>query len=68
MNKYNCNSSTGCFLKVDLKYPKELRELYYYYRLASDEIEIKKEMLCKYQLMIFDLCMCFLLGLSKVLM
>ena len=68
MNKYNYNSSTGCFLKVDLKYPKELRELYYDYRLASDEIEIKKEMLCKYQLMIFDLCMCFLLGLSKVLM
>ena len=42
-NKYNSNSSKGCFLEVDLKYPKELHELHNdYYPLAPDKIEIKK--------------------------
>ena len=47
-NKYNSNSSKGCFLEVDLKYPKELHELHNgYYPLAPDKIEIKKYMIKK---------------------
>ena len=54
MNKYTCNSSKSCVLEVDLEYPKELRELHNDHPLAPDKIEIKKEMLSKYQLMIFE--------------
>ena len=46
--------SKGCFLEVDLEYPKELSELHNNYPLASDKIEIKKETLSKYQLNIAD--------------
>ena len=28
VNKYTCNSSKGCALKVNLEYPKELKELH----------------------------------------
>ena len=52
LNKYTSNSSKGCFLKVDLEYPKELRELHNDYPLAPDKIEIKREMLSDYQLKI----------------
>ena len=45
LNKYNSNSSKGCTLEVDLEYLKELHELHNYYPLATDEIEIKREML-----------------------
>ena len=56
MNKYAINNSKGCVLEVDLKYPKELRELHNDYPLAPDKIEIKREMLFEYQLKIADLC------------
>ena len=56
MNKYTSNSSKGCVLKVDLEYPKELRELHSDYPLAPDKIEIKREILSGYQLKIADLC------------
>ena len=55
MTKYTCNSSKGCVLKLDLEYPKASRELHNEYQLVPDKIEIKKEV-CKYQLMICDLC------------
>ena len=45
----------GCVVEVDLKYPKELRELHNDYPLAPDKIEIKREMLSEYQLKIADL-------------
>ena len=44
LNKYNSNSSKGCVFEVDLEYLKELRKLHDDYPLASDKIEIKKEM------------------------
>ena len=53
-NKYSSNSSKGCVLEVDFKYPKELRKLHNDYSLALDKIKIKKEMLSKWQLMISD--------------
>ena len=52
--KYSINSTRGCLLEVDLKYPKELRELYNDYPLAPDKIEIKKDMMSNYQLKIAD--------------
>ena len=55
-NRYSRNSSKGCVLEVDLKYPKELHELHNDYHLAPDKIEIKKEMLSNYQLKIVDFC------------
>ena len=55
MNKYTGNSLKGYVLEVDLEYSKELRELHNDYPLAPDKIEIKKEMLSKFQLKIADL-------------
>ena len=55
LNKYTSNSSKGLFLEVDLEYSKELDELYNYYPLAPDKIEIKRETLSEYQLKIADL-------------
>ena len=55
MNKYASNSSKGSVLEFDLEYPKELRELRNDYLLAPDKIEIEREMLSEYQLMIADL-------------
>ena len=52
LNKYTSNTSKGCVLEVNLEYPKELCGLHNDYRLAPDKIEIKKEMLSNYQLMI----------------
>ena len=54
-NKYTNNSSKGCVLEVDLKYPKQLHEYHNDYPLAPDNIEIKREMLSDYQLKIVDL-------------
>ena len=45
---------TGCALKVDIEYLKELGELHNDYPLAPDEIEIKREMLSNYRLIIAD--------------
>ena len=53
--KYSNNTSKGCVLEVDLEYSEELRELHNEYPLAPDKIEIKKEMLSKYKLMIADI-------------
>ena len=54
LNKYTSNISKGCILKVDLEYPKELRELHNDYPLAPDKMEIKRKMLSDYQLKIAD--------------
>ena len=48
LNKYTTNSSKGCVLKVNLEYPKELRELHNDCHLAPHKIEIKREMLLDY--------------------
>ena len=45
LNKYISNSPKGCALEADLEYPKELRKLHNDYPLASDKIEIKREIL-----------------------
>ena len=45
LNKYTSNSSKGCFLEVDIEYPKELHKLHNDYPLAPDKIEIKRKML-----------------------
>ena len=55
MNKYTSNNFKGCVLKVDLEYPKELRELHNDFPLTPDKIEIKREILYEYQLKIADL-------------
>ena len=55
LNIYTNNSSKGFVLKVDLEYPKELCRFYNNYPAASDKIEIKRQMLSKYQLKITDL-------------
>ena len=55
LNKYTSNSLKECVLEVDFEYPKELHKLYNDYTLAPDKIEIKREMLCQYQLKIADL-------------
>ena len=54
MNRYTSNSSKGCVLEVDFKYPKELCALRDDYHVAPDKIEIKREMLSNYQLKIAD--------------
>ena len=55
LNKYNNNSPKCCVLKVDLEYPKGLRELRNDYPLAPDKTEIKREMLSDYQIKIANL-------------
>ena len=42
LNKHTSNSLKGCVLKVDLEYPKELRELHNDYPSAPGRIEIKR--------------------------
>ena len=56
LNEYTSNSLNGCVLEADLEHPKELHKLHNEYPLAPDKIEIKREMLSKYQLKIADLC------------
>ena len=55
LNKYTSNSSKGCVLEVNLKYPKELRGFHNDYPLTPDKIEIKVEILSRYQQKIVDL-------------
>ena len=50
VNKYTSNSSKWHVLKVGLIYPKELRD----YPFAPDKLEIKREILSHYQLIITD--------------
>ena len=52
LNKYIGNSSKGFVLEVDLEYLKELRELNNDCSLTPNRIEIKREILSNYQLMI----------------
>ena len=52
INKCSSNSSADFALEFDIEYQKELCKLHNDYPLAPDKIEIKKEMLSKYQLMI----------------
>ena len=44
MNKSTSFTLKGCVIKVDLEYPKELRELQNDYPLAPDKIEFKRKM------------------------
>ena len=55
LNKYTSNSSKGCVLEVNLEYPKELGGLHNDYPLTPDKIEIKVEILSRYQQKIVDL-------------
>ena len=48
LNKYISNSLKGCALE----YPKELSKLYDHYPLAPDKIEVKREMLSNYDLLV----------------
>ena len=52
LNKYTRSYSKGCVLEDDLDNPKELRELHNNFPLAPDKIEIKREMLSEYQLLV----------------
>ena len=45
----------GYVLKVDLEYPKELRELHNDYPLAPDKVETNREMFSDHQLKTADL-------------
>ena len=47
---YSCNTSKGCVLEFDFEYPEELHD----YPIVPDKIEIKREMLSKYQLNVAD--------------
>ena len=58
LNKYTSNSSTECVLR-------ELRELHNDYPLAPDKIEIKREMLSKYELVIADFLIVLLIMLKN---
>ena len=52
LNKYSGNISAVCALEVDFDYPKVLHQSHNDYLLTPDKIEIKKEILYEYQLMI----------------
>ena len=43
LKRYISNRSKACAVEVDLENPKDLRELYNGYPLASDTIETKKK-------------------------
>ena len=55
MKKYTNNSSIGSVFEVDLECSKELCKLQKNYPLVPDKLEIKRETLSKYQLLIADL-------------
>ena len=65
LNKYNNNSVKGCVSEVDPTYPKKLLELNNDYPLAPDKIEINREILSKYQLLLIFIT--FLLAVVKKL-
>ena len=48
VNSISKNSSTGCILEIDLKYPDELHELHNDYPLAPEKRAIPYEMLPNY--------------------
>ena len=43
LNKYISNSSQGCVIEVDIKYPKDIRELQNDYPLALDKQKSEKK-------------------------
>ena len=51
-NKYSSNSSKGCVSEVDIECTEELCELHNGNPSAPDKTEIKRKMLCSYQLKI----------------
>ena len=55
MSKYTSNRWKEVVFEVDLEYLKELLKLHNDHSLASDKIEINREMLSNYQLKIADL-------------
>ena len=65
LNKHNDNSVKGCVLEVDLAFSKKLHELHNDYPLAPDKIEINREILSKYQLLLIFIT--FLLAMVKKL-
>ena len=54
LDKYNDNILRGFVLEVDLEYSKELHELHNNYPLATDKLEIKREILPDCQSKIAD--------------
>ena len=64
LDKCNGISSRGCVLEFHFEYPKEKYKFQNYYPLASDKVEIKREMLSDYQLKLL-MAMIFLLVKSK---
>ena len=54
MDKYTISSSKYSFLKINLDYPKEFRQLHNDYHLDPDKIEIKRALLSIYQTKIDD--------------
>ena len=55
LDKKTSNSSKLCVFKVNLIYPKKLRKLHNDSPLASEKIDVKKEILSKYQVTIDNL-------------
>ena len=54
LDKYSRYTLKSGVLEVGLEYPKELFELHSDYRLATDKIGIKRDMLFSYQTKIAD--------------
>ena len=50
LDNYSNDSPIGCFLEVVLDYPYESHNLHNDHPLAGEKIEVRKEMLSKYQL------------------
>ena len=48
LNSISKNSSVGCILKVDIKYPSKLHDLHNDYPLALEKLEISQDMSSKY--------------------
>ena len=67
LDKYTSSSFKGCFLEVDLEYPKELHRLHNDYPLAPDKIEIKRNMLPNYQLKIVNLYNIYIVNVKKIM-
>ena len=48
MTKHTRNTSKGCVLEVNLKYPKKIKGLHNDYPLAPDVIEARQEVFPSY--------------------
>ena len=64
LNKYTSNSSKGCALEGNIKYPKQLRELHSDYPLAPDKIK-SKEKCCLSINLLLPIYTIFLLAMLK---